>query len=93
MKPAELGEVRADLLAFVEEMFASLPRSDQRRWGETYLRGLMLDSALHSRRSVHMFTVHALSALSFFGRRLARQSCSILSHRRSAPSTSTCAPA
>jgi len=43
MKPAELGEVRADLLAFVEEMFASLPRSDQRRWGETYLRGLMLD--------------------------------------------------
>ena len=49
--------------------------------------------ALHSRRSVHMFTVHALSALSFFKRRLARQSCSILSHRRSAPSTSTCAPA
>ena len=53
-------------------MFASLPRSDQRRWGETYLRGLMLDSALHSRRSVHMFTVHALSALSFFKRRSAR---------------------
>jgi len=93
MKPSQRAEVRADLLAFAGEMFASLPRSDQRRWDGTYLRGLMLDSALHSRRSVHMLTVHALSALSFFRRRLARQSCSILSHRRSAPSTSTCAPA
>ncbi|MGW0986422.1 transposase, partial [Streptomyces sp. NPDC002486] len=24
-------------------MFASVPRRDQRRWGECYLRGLMLD--------------------------------------------------
>jgi len=43
MKPAELAAVRSDLLTPAGEMFASLPRSDQRRWGETYLRGLMLD--------------------------------------------------
>ena len=43
MKPKELARVRERLLAFAEEMFASLPRSDQRRWGEVYLRGLMLD--------------------------------------------------
>jgi SRSO17 transposase len=43
MKPAELAAVRADLLAFAQDVFASLPRRDQRRWGETYLRGLMTD--------------------------------------------------
>ena len=43
MKPAELAQARGELVAFAAEMFASLPRSDQRRWGETYLRGLMLD--------------------------------------------------
>jgi hypothetical protein len=43
MKPAELAEARGDLVAFTAEMLASLPRRDQRRWGETYLRGLMLD--------------------------------------------------
>jgi SRSO17 transposase len=43
MKPAELAQARGQLVAFAAEMLASLPRSDQRRWGETYLRGLMLD--------------------------------------------------
>lgn len=43
MKPAELAQARGDLVAFAAEMLASLPRSDQRRWGETYLRGLMMD--------------------------------------------------
>ena len=43
MKPAELAKARGELVAFAAEMLASLPRSDQRRWGETYLRGLMLD--------------------------------------------------
>ena len=43
MKPAELAQARGDLVAFAAEMLAPLPRSDQRRWGETYLRGLMLD--------------------------------------------------
>ena len=43
MKPAELARVRGRLVAFAEEMFAPLARSDQRRWGEVYLRGLMLE--------------------------------------------------
>jgi len=43
MKPAELAQARGQLVAFAGEMLGSLPRSDQRRWGETYLRGLMLD--------------------------------------------------
>jgi len=43
MKPAELAAVRGHLEVFAAEMFASLSRSDQRRWGEVYLRGLMLD--------------------------------------------------
>ena len=43
MKPAELAQARGELVAFAAEMLGSLPRSDQRRWGETYLRGLMLD--------------------------------------------------
>ena len=43
MKPAELARARGDLVAFAAQMLAPLPRSDQRRWGETYLRGLMLD--------------------------------------------------
>jgi SRSO17 transposase len=43
MKPAELAQARGALVAFAAEMLGSLPRCDQRRWGETYLRGLMLD--------------------------------------------------
>jgi SRSO17 transposase len=35
--------VRGRLVAFAEEMLAPLGRRDQRRWGEVYLRGLMLD--------------------------------------------------
>jgi SRSO17 transposase len=43
VKPLELARVRARLVDFAEEMFAPLARKDQRRWGEVYLRGLMLD--------------------------------------------------
>src|SRR5450830_229068 len=43
MKPAELAQARGQLVAFAAEMLGSLLRCDQRRWGETYLRGLMLD--------------------------------------------------
>lgn len=43
MKAAELAEVRGRLSDFAEEMFIPLARRDQRRWGECYLRGLMLD--------------------------------------------------
>lgn len=39
----ELARVRGRLVEFSEEMFASMARKDQRRWGECYLRGLMLD--------------------------------------------------
>jgi SRSO17 transposase len=39
----QLARVRGRLIEFAEEMFASMRRKDQRRWGEVYLRGLMLD--------------------------------------------------
>ncbi len=39
----ELARVRGRLVEFAEEMFESMARKDQRRWGEVYLRGLMLD--------------------------------------------------
>jgi SRSO17 transposase len=40
---AELATVRGRLEAFAEDVFASLPRTDQRARGQCYLRGLMLD--------------------------------------------------
>jgi len=43
MTPAELARVRRRLVAFAAAMFEPLARADQRRWGEVYLRGLMLD--------------------------------------------------
>jgi SRSO17 transposase len=39
----ELACVRGRLVEFAGEMFGSMARKDQRRWGEVYLRGLMLD--------------------------------------------------
>jgi SRSO17 transposase len=41
--PAQLRRVRTRLLAFAQDIFASIPRKDQRRWGQSYLRGLLLD--------------------------------------------------
>jgi hypothetical protein len=35
--------LRGELAEFVADVFGSFPRRDQRRWGECYLRGLMLD--------------------------------------------------
>jgi SRSO17 transposase len=43
LTPAELATIRGRLEAFAEDVFASLPRSDQRARGQCYLRGLMLD--------------------------------------------------
>ena len=43
MTPAELARARRRLVAFAADMFQPLARADQRRWGEVYLRGLMLD--------------------------------------------------
>jgi SRSO17 transposase len=41
--PARLRRLRKRLVAFAEDLFASMPRTDQRQRGETYLRGLLLD--------------------------------------------------
>ncbi|MBB4893360.1 SRSO17 transposase [Streptomyces olivoverticillatus] len=43
MTPEELAAVRCDLEDFAEEVFEPFARADQRRWGGTYLRGLLLD--------------------------------------------------
>lgn len=43
MRANELAETRAELEGFVEDVFASLPRADQRNKGNLYLHGLMLD--------------------------------------------------
>ena len=39
----QVERVRGRLGEFAAEMFESMVRKDLRRWGETYLRGLMLD--------------------------------------------------
>jgi SRSO17 transposase len=39
----ELARVRGRLVEFCGEIFESMRRKDQRRWGEVYVRGLMLD--------------------------------------------------
>jgi SRSO17 transposase len=43
VKLAEVERLRGELAEFVADVFGSLPRRDQRRWCECYLRGLMLD--------------------------------------------------
>jgi SRSO17 transposase len=40
---AELARIRGRLEAFAEDLFASLPRADQRARGQCYLRGLLLE--------------------------------------------------
>jgi SRSO17 transposase len=41
--PTQLRRIRIRLGVFAEDVFESIPRKDQRRWGQTYLRGLLLD--------------------------------------------------
>jgi SRSO17 transposase len=41
--PAELAAIGDRLEAFADDLFASLPRTDQRARGQGYLRGLLLD--------------------------------------------------
>jgi SRSO17 transposase len=43
LSPGELVRMRGRLEEFAGEMFESMRRKDQRRWGGVYLRGLMLD--------------------------------------------------
>ena len=38
-----MERLRGELAEFVADVFGSFPRRDQRRWGECYLRGLVLD--------------------------------------------------
>jgi SRSO17 transposase len=48
MTPAQLRRVRKRLEAFAESVLAPVKRKDQRRWGTTYLRGLLLDGTRKS---------------------------------------------
>jgi SRSO17 transposase len=43
VRSGEIAAVRSRLEEFAAEVFASLPRSDQRATGELYVRGLLLD--------------------------------------------------
>ncbi|WP_344396673.1 IS701 family transposase, partial [Streptomyces vastus] len=43
MDAHEVNRVRAKLALFVADVFASVPRKDQRAKGDCYLRGLMMD--------------------------------------------------
>src|SRR4051812_13369953 len=43
MRDEEIAAVRGQLEDFVAQVFASLPRKDQRAKGRLYLQGLMLD--------------------------------------------------
>ncbi|MFE4721629.1 transposase, partial [Streptomyces sp. NPDC056728] len=43
MDTHEVNRARAKLALFVADVFASVPRKDQRAKGDCYLRGLMLD--------------------------------------------------
>ena len=43
LSATQLQRVRGRLVEFADEMFESMARKDQRRWGEVYLRGLMGD--------------------------------------------------
>ncbi|MFE2846019.1 IS701 family transposase [Streptomyces scopuliridis] len=38
-----MAAVRGELEAFAEEVFEPFARNDQRRWGQVYLRGLLMD--------------------------------------------------
>ena len=50
MRADELGETRAGLEGVVEDVFASLPRADQRNTGNFYLHGVMLGGGRMSRQ-------------------------------------------
>jgi SRSO17 transposase len=51
--PTELAAIRGRLEAFADDIFASLPRTDQRARGQCYLRGLMLEGR---RKSIEPMT-------------------------------------
>ncbi|MEU2718465.1 transposase [Streptomyces sp. NPDC007205] len=52
MRLGEVERLRGELSEFVADMFASVPRRDQRRCDECYLQGLMLDDRRKSIQSM-----------------------------------------
>jgi SRSO17 transposase len=91
LTPAELARIRGRLEAFAGDIFASLPRTDQRTRGECYLRGLMLEGRRKSIEpmaerlgEVHYQALHHFVAASPWDwrpvrRRLAEVLCGALS--------------
>jgi SRSO17 transposase len=57
--PARLRRMRRRLVAFAEDVFTSMPRTDQRPRGETYLGGLVLDG---KRRSIEPMAARLAAA-------------------------------
>jgi SRSO17 transposase len=90
LTPAELATIRGRLEAFADDVFASLPRTDQRARGQCYLRGLMLDGRRKSIEpmaqrlgEVHYQALHHFVAASPWDwrpvrRRLAERLCAAL---------------
>jgi SRSO17 transposase len=90
LTPAELATIRGRLEALAEEVFASLPRADQRARGQCYLRGLLLDGRRKSIEpmaerlgEVHYQALHHFVAVSPWDwrpvrRRLAEVMCAAL---------------
>jgi SRSO17 transposase len=91
LTPAELATIRGRLEAFADEVYASLPRADQRARGQCYLRGLMLEGRRKSIEpmaarlgEVHYQALHHFVAASPWDwrpvrRRLAEVLCGALS--------------
>jgi SRSO17 transposase len=88
---AELARIRRRLEAFADDLFASLPRADQRARGQCYLRGLMLEGrrksiepmAVRLGGEVHYQALHHFVAVSPWDwrpvrRRLAEVMCASL---------------
>jgi SRSO17 transposase len=90
LTPAELATIRGRLEAFADDIFASLPRTDQRARGQCYLRGLMLEGRRKSIEpiaqrlgEVHYQALHHFVAVSPWDwrpvrRRLAEVLCAAL---------------
>jgi SRSO17 transposase len=91
LTPTELATIGGRLEAFAEDVFASLPRTDQRARGQCYLRGLLLEGRRKSIEpmaqrlgEVHYQALHHFVAVSPWDwrpvrRRLAEVLCAALS--------------
>jgi len=55
----DVGQPRLDLSQYCQEHLAALPRSDQRRWGELYVRGLL---SVPGRKSIRRICEHVVGA-------------------------------